>query len=47
MTKCKITVLKRSLNSDLAKEYINSPVEPCPFFKEGQEFIFQSFHKPV
>lgn len=46
MAKCKITVLKRSLNSDLAEEFISSPVEQCPSFKEGQEFIFQSFQKP-
>jgi len=46
MAKCKITVLKRSFNSDLANEFINSSVEQCPRFKEGQEFIFQSFQKP-
>ena len=27
-------------------KYVISPVERCPGFKEGQEFIFQSFQKP-
>ena len=40
MTKCKITVLKRTLMEDLAKEYVSDPnYGPCPVFQEGQEFI--------
>ncbi|MGE5682669.1 MAG: TIGR04076 family protein [Bacillota bacterium] len=43
MAKCRITVLKRTLNEDLAGKYVNNPVGPCEIFKEGQEFIFRSF----
>ena len=39
MKKCKITVLKRTLNRDLAKEYCTSPIGLCPCFKEGDVFI--------
>jgi uncharacterized repeat protein (TIGR04076 family) len=40
MKKCKITVLKRTINQDLAQEYIAMPVGPCESFTEGQEFVF-------
>jgi uncharacterized repeat protein (TIGR04076 family) len=46
MAKCKITVVKRSLNPELADEFINMPVEPCPLFKDGQEFVFEFSQKP-
>lgn len=46
MAKCKITVIKRSLNDDLAKEHINMPVEQCPAFKDGQEFVIPFAEKP-
>ena len=46
MAQCKITVIKRMLNKDLAEEYIKNPVEPCPFFKDGQEFIVPFSQKP-
>lgn len=46
MSKCKITVLKRSLNSELAKQFIGMEVEQCPSFKEGQEFILDFAQKP-
>ncbi|NVM36951.1 MAG: TIGR04076 family protein [Candidatus Lokiarchaeota archaeon] len=42
MPKCKITVLKRSLNSDLIEEYIEDiykDMKPCEIFKDGQEII--------
>jgi len=42
MPKCKITVLKRSLNSDLIEEYIEDiykDIKPCEIFKDGQELI--------
>jgi uncharacterized repeat protein (TIGR04076 family) len=39
MASCKITVLKRTLNSDLAAEYVEMTVQPCGAFREGQEFI--------
>jgi uncharacterized repeat protein (TIGR04076 family) len=43
--KCKITVLKKNLNTELAGEYCQNEVTPCPVFKEGQEFI-SGFEKP-
>jgi len=42
MPKCKITVLKRSLNKDLIDEFISeeyTEMERCEIFKEGQEII--------
>ncbi len=38
----KITVLKRSLNSDWNKEFRNSEGKKCEVFKEGQEFVIDS-----
>jgi uncharacterized repeat protein (TIGR04076 family) len=46
MARCKITVIKRSLNPELAEEFINSRVEQCPLFKDGQEFELQFSQKP-
>jgi uncharacterized repeat protein (TIGR04076 family) len=41
MSKCKITVLKRTLDRDLAAEYMEkgSDLARCERFKEGQEFL--------
>ena len=39
MKKCKITVLKTTLNDDLAKEYEIKGLSTCPLMKEGQVFI--------
>ena len=43
MTKCKITILKRTLDNDLAEKYVEEERKktygPCEVFKEGQEFI--------
>jgi len=36
---CKITVLKRTLNPELAQEYCEGEVTSCPCFTEGQEFV--------
>lgn len=41
MIRCRITVLKRTLNTDLAEQYVSKerqPLEPCPVFREGQVF---------
>lgn len=38
MAGCRITVLKRTLNTDLAAEYVEMAVQPCECFREGQEF---------
>ena len=43
MKKCKITVLKRTLNADLTGDFVGMPVSPCELFQEGQEFIFTPF----
>jgi uncharacterized repeat protein (TIGR04076 family) len=47
MAKCKVTVLKTSLNKELAEEYIQEErkktIGPCEVFKEGQEFIVDPF----
>ncbi|MGB9936513.1 MAG: TIGR04076 family protein [Methanobacterium sp.] len=43
--KCKITVLKTSINENLAKEYCQGEVSKCPVFKEGDEFL-AGFEKP-
>lgn len=39
MAKCRITVLKRTLHQDLAEQYCNGEVGPCPHLEDGQEFI--------
>lgn len=42
MPRCKITVLKRTINHDLINEYLDKPQEhpgPCEYLTEGQEFI--------
>ena len=45
LPQCKITVLKKNLNKDLAKEYCQNEVMSCPAFEEGQEFK-AGFEKP-
>ena len=42
--KCKITVLKKELYPDLQREYLADPSSgPCPFYEEGQEFVFERY----
>jgi len=41
----KITVLKKKLDEELAAEYCQNEVTPCPVFEEGQEFV-AGFEKP-
>ncbi|MBN1799400.1 MAG: TIGR04076 family protein [Spirochaetales bacterium] len=39
-TKCKITVLKRMINKELADEYLtDNKLTACDMFTDGQEFI--------
>ena len=38
MKKCKITVLKRNFDEELAKEYGVEGLTACPMLKEGQVF---------
>ncbi len=46
MARCRITVVKRSLNAELAKEFIKSDVHPCELFKDGQTFETDFSGKP-
>jgi len=39
MNKCKITILKRTLDNDLAKKYCRNEPGLCLCFKEGDVFI--------
>lgn len=39
MQPVKITVVKKSLYPELAEQYVGMPVETCPVYTEGQEFI--------
>ncbi|MFX1284202.1 MAG: TIGR04076 family protein [Promethearchaeota archaeon] len=45
ISKCKITVLKRTINQDLIDEYIDeqyrSHMKPCDKFKDNQEFVLE------
>ena len=45
MKKCKLTVLKTTLQEDLAKEYGIPGFGPCPLMKEGQVF-YADYAKP-
>ena len=38
MSKVKVTILKTTLNEDLAKEYGVKGLSICPLMKEGQAF---------
>ena len=41
LSKCKITVIKRTLNKDLVDDYIKEKyqdIKPCERFEDGQEF---------
>lgn len=46
MAKCKITVLRRMYNEDLAQEYCSHP-ERCSIFREGQVFLLDTPKKPL
>jgi len=48
MSKCKITVVKRTLQQDLidenlSDEYKEKGLGPCSLFEDGQEFILEDF----
>jgi uncharacterized repeat protein (TIGR04076 family) len=46
MSKCKITVAKRTMNQDLVDEYLSPEREDfglCPAFEDGQEFVIEDF----
>jgi uncharacterized repeat protein (TIGR04076 family) len=49
MPKCKITVLKTTINKDLIDEYLENPgghPGPCEYLSEGQEFIVDQIWFP-
>jgi uncharacterized repeat protein (TIGR04076 family) len=44
--KCKITVLKRTLNRDVLDEYLSEEYQhlgPCERFSDGQEFVLEGY----
>jgi uncharacterized repeat protein (TIGR04076 family) len=47
MIQCKITVLKRSFNTEIINRYVaderKKTLGPCEVFKEGQEFVTDVF----
>ncbi len=45
MKKCKITILKTTLQKDLAEEYGIKGFSTCPLMKEGQVF-YSDYAKP-
>ena len=45
MKKCRLTILKTTLNEDLAREYGVKGLSACPLMKEGQVFI-SDYGKP-
>ena len=45
MKRCKITILKTTLDEQLAKEYAPPGFGPCPMMKEGQVF-YADYAKP-
>lgn len=46
MPKCKITVLKRTINQDLIDEYLDDAYQgigPCDCFTDGQEIVIDDY----
>jgi len=43
---CKITVVKRSVQQDLADRYRDGRVKQCDAFKDGQEFVVSAPWSP-
>lgn len=46
MRGCKVTVVKKLYNEDMAKECGQIDSGPCKYFKLGQEFITYDFSQP-
>jgi uncharacterized repeat protein (TIGR04076 family) len=45
LPKCKVTVVKRTINQDLIDEYLEDAYQDvglCESFEEGQEFVIES-----
>jgi uncharacterized repeat protein (TIGR04076 family) len=46
-TKCRVTVLKRTLNEEWNKEFRDGKIKVCDKYQDGQEFIIESpWRKP-
>lgn len=48
-SRCKITVLRRSIDRELISDYLDekySDMGPCDSFTDGQEFIVDQIHAP-
>lgn len=46
MPRCKITVLKRTINQDLINEYLDDEYKGtglCGCFREGQEIVIEEY----
>lgn len=46
MSKCKITVVKRTLNQDLIDQYVSKArgdFAQCQVYEDGQEFLIEDF----
>jgi uncharacterized repeat protein (TIGR04076 family) len=46
MSKCKITVVKRTINQDLIDEYLSDTRKGfgrCQVYEDGQEFVIEGF----
>jgi uncharacterized repeat protein (TIGR04076 family) len=46
MSKCKITVVRRTINQDLIDEYVSDTRESfgrCQAYDDGQEFVIEGF----
>ena len=46
MRSCKITVIKRNFEKELAEEYGAIGIGPCSFLKDGQTFVISDTKKP-
>ena len=40
MKTVKITVLRKTMHEDIAREYLTDGVQPCDFFEEGDTFLY-------
>ncbi len=46
--KCRITIIKRTVNEDLVKDHLDekySNMGPCDCFRDGQELIISDYYK--
>jgi len=49
LSKCRVTVLRRSLDQELIVEFLDSTyadMKPCESFSDGQEFLVEKLFRP-